>query len=51
MRDVGPIPGSGERNGNPFQYSCLEKSHGQNPKDKEAWWAIVHGVPKELDMT
>ena len=31
--DVGSIPGSGRSsgggNGNPFQYSCLEKSHGQ----------------------
>jgi len=39
------IPGlgrsPGERNGNPFQYSCLE-----NPMDRGAWWAIVHGVTK-----
>ena len=32
-RGLGSIPGSGrspgEGNGNPFQYSCLEKSHGQ----------------------
>ena len=31
--DVGSIPGSarssGVGNGNPFHYSCLEKSHGQ----------------------
>ena len=31
--DPGSIPGlgrsSGEGNGNPFQYSCLEKSHGR----------------------
>ena len=31
--DLGSIPGSGrspgEGNGNPLQYSCLEKSHGQ----------------------
>ena len=26
-------------NGNPLQYSCLEKSMGRG-----AWWAIVHGV-------
>ena len=32
--------------GNPFQYSCLK-----NPMDKGAWWATVHGVTKELDMT
>ena len=35
--DVGLIPGRG--NGNPLQFSCLE-----NPMDREAWWAIVHGV-------
>ena len=32
-------PGGGH--GNPLQYSCLE-----NPMDREAWWAIVHGVKK-----
>jgi len=44
-RDMGLIPGSGRSpgggNGNPLQNSCLE-----NPMDKEAWWAIVHGVAK-----
>ena len=43
--DLGSIPGSGrspgEGNGNPLQYSCLE-----NPMDRRAWWATVHGVPK-----
>ena len=43
--DPGSIPGSGkspgEGNGNPFQYSCLE-----NPMDRGAWWATVHGVAK-----
>ena len=43
--DLGSIPGlgrsSGEGNGNPFQYSCLE-----NSTDRGAWWAIVHGVAK-----
>ena len=42
-RDAGSIPRSrrfpGERNGNPLQYSCLE-----NPMDRGAYWAIVHGV-------
>ena len=41
--DLGSIPGSGrssgERNGNPLQYSCLENFMG-----KGAWQAIVHGV-------
>ena len=40
--DTGLIPGSGrfpgEENGNPRQYSCLE-----NPMDRGAWGAIVHG--------
>ena len=31
----------GEENGNPFQYSCLE-----NPMDRGAWHATVHGVAK-----
>ena len=31
----------GEGNGNPLQYSCME-----NPMDREAWWATVHGVAK-----
>ena len=37
---------SGEGNGNPLQHSCLEK-----PMDRGAWWATVHGVTKESDMT
>ena len=49
-RDAGSVPGSrrspGEENGNPLQYSCLE-----NPMDREAWWATVHGGHKESDMT
>ena len=32
---------SGEGNGTPLQYSCLE-----NPMDGEVWWATVHGVAK-----
>ena len=44
-RDLSSIPGSGrspgEGNGNPLQYSCLE-----NPMDRGAWWATVHGVTK-----
>ena len=47
--DLGLIPGlgrsPGEGNGNPLQYSCLE-----NPLDRGAWWATVHGVA-ELDTT
>ena len=43
IRDIGSIPGLGrsfeEGNGNPLHYSCLE-----NPMDRGAWWATVHGV-------
>ena len=31
----------GEGNGTPLQYSCLE-----NPMDRGAWWAAVHGVAR-----
>ena len=31
----------GEGSGTPLQYSCLE-----NPMDRGAWWAAVHGVAK-----
>ena len=45
IKDAGSIPGSGrspgDGNGNPLQYSCLE-----NPMDRGAWWATVHGVTK-----
>ena len=47
--EVGSVPRSGrspgEGNGNPFQYSCLE-----NPMDRGAWQATVHGVA-EADTT
>ena len=36
---LGRSPGEG--NGNSLQYSCLE-----NPMDKGAWGAAIHGVPK-----
>ena len=49
-REMGSITGSGRSpgggNGNPHQYSYLE-----NPMDRGAWWATVHGVPKEADTT
>ena len=32
---------SGEGNGTPLQYFCLE-----NPMDGGAWWAAVHGVAR-----
>jgi len=44
-RDAGLIPGSGRSPGggheNPHQCSCLE-----NPMDRGAWRAVVHGVAK-----
>ena len=43
--DLGLIPGlgrySGEGNGNSLQYSCME-----NPMDREASQATVHGITK-----
>jgi len=48
--DMGLIPGSGrssrEGDSNPLQYSSLE-----NPMDRGAWPATVHGVAKELGIT
>ena len=44
-RDMGLIRGSGRSpgvgNGNPLQYSCQD-----NPTDREAWRATVHGLEK-----
>ena len=36
---LGRSPGG--EHGNQLQYSCLE-----NPMDRGAWWAIIHGVAK-----
>ena len=45
VREVGSIPGSGRSPGgghdDPLQYSYLE-----NPMDRGAWQATVHGVTK-----
>ena len=45
ITDVGSIPGSGRSleggHGNPLRHSCLE-----NPMDRGAWRATVHGVTK-----
>ena len=46
VEDPDSIPGSercpGEEDGNLLQYSCLE-----NPMDRGAWRAMVHGHHKE----
>ena len=41
VQSLGEEDSPGGGNGNPFQYSCLE-----NPMDRGAWWATVHGVTK-----
>ena len=45
LREVDSVPGLGRLpeggHGNPLQYSCLE-----NPMDRGAWRATVHGVIK-----
>ena len=45
IRDVGLVPelgrSPGRGPGNLLQYSCLE-----NPMDRGAWQAVVHGVTK-----
>ena len=47
--DLGSVSGlgrsPGEGNGNPLQYSCLE-----NPMDRGAWQAIVHGIAESPDL-
>ena len=48
--DPGLVPewgrSPGEGNGCPLQYSCLD-----NSMDRGGWWAIVHGIAAESDMT
>ena len=45
IRDTSLLPGSGRspgvRHDNPLEYSYME-----NPMDRGAWWATVHGVTK-----
>ena len=45
IKNAGSIPGLGRSprggHGNPLQYSCLE-----NPMDRGAWRATIHGVAK-----
>ena len=48
--DTSSIPGSGRSPGEwnvySLQYSCLG-----NPVNRGAWWATVHGITQESDMT
>ena len=48
--DLVSVPGSGrssgEENGNPLQYSCLE-----NSMDRETWRATVHGITRVRQTT
>ena len=50
LGDVGSIPESGRSprggKGSPLQNSCLE-----NPMNRGAWWATIHGVAKQSDRT
>ena len=45
--DLIPVLGrfTGEGDGNPLQYSCLE-----NSMDRKAWWATVHRVAKSWTL-
>ena len=48
-QETDSVPGLGRSlgggHGNPLQDSCME-----NPMDRGAWWATVHGIA-ELDPT
>ena len=50
IRASGSIPGSGKSpeggHSTQLQCSCLE-----NPMDRGAWWATVHGLAEKLDTT
>ena len=41
VQSLGQEDSLGEENGNPLQYSCLEKS-----MDRGTWWATVHGLER-----
>ena len=43
---LGFYPKNGEGNGNPLQYSCLD-----NPMDGGAWWATVHGLQSQTQLS
>ena len=50
--DLGSIPGSGispgEEHGNPFQYSCLENTHGQRSLPGYSPWARTESDTTEM---
>ena len=41
VQSLGQEDPPGKENGYPLQYSCLE-----NPMNRGAWWAMVHGVAR-----
>ena len=45
VRSLGHEDSPGEGHGSPLQYSCLE-----NPVDRGAWKATVHGVTKNWTL-
>ena len=52
-RDVGLIPGSGrssgEGNGSPLQYSCLENSMGEEPDKESDTTEQLHSLTQNND--
>ena len=49
-RDLGSIPGLGRSPGGGNDIR-LQYPSRENPMDRGAWWATVHGLCRELDMT
>ena len=43
VQSLGQEDSPGEGNGNPLQYFSLG-----NPMDREAWWATVHDVARDM---
>ena len=50
--DLGSVPGRGERNGNPFQYSCPEYPHGQRSlAGNRPWGHKDLGMAEQLTVS
>jgi len=45
IRDAGSVPGLGRSPGIGHDNS-LQDSYLENPMDRGAWWAVIHGVAK-----